>query len=111
MKTKLGFCSVVLLVVLFVSCVTGQYMEQKQPDNAQVLGAIQSTFYVTGAFRYRRTINMQAYINLLAEAQKQYPDTMIDIRDISWVIGQSDAANNNYGYTAIGKVIKRAASE
>jgi hypothetical protein len=43
----------------------------------------------------------------LAEAQNKYPDINIDIRDIAWAIGQGDAANNNYEYTAIGKVIKK----
>jgi hypothetical protein len=78
----------------------------KPSENAEVLGLVQSTFYVTGAFRYRQTVNRQAYISLMVEAQKKYPDDIVDIRDISWVIGQGDAANNNYEYTAIGKVVK-----
>ena len=105
MKTKLRIFSVILVIGFFSSCVTGQYMELKQSEQTDVLGTVQSTFNVTGSFRYRKIINTQAYITLLTEAQKQYPDVNIDIRDISWVIGQSDTANNNYEYTAIGKVV------
>ncbi|AEF85225.1 putative lipoprotein [Treponema primitia ZAS-2] len=107
MKTKFGMFFLLVLVVISVSCATGQYMEMKSKENAEVLGLVQSTFLVSGSFRYRSTINTQAYITLLAEAQNKYPDINIDIRDISWAIGQGDAANNNYEYTAIGKVIKQ----
>ena len=78
----------------------------KSSERAEIIGTVNSTFYVNGSFRYRSTINKQAYISLMAEAQKQYPDAIVDIRDISWAIGQGDAANNNYEYSAIGKVIK-----
>jgi len=106
MKTKLSIISMVVLVFLMVSCATGEYMTMKPSEQTNVLGNVQSSFYVTGAFRYRSTINKQAYISLMAEAQNKYPDFNIDIRDISWVIGKADAANNNYEYVAIGKVIK-----
>jgi hypothetical protein len=43
----------------------------------------------------------------LAEAEKKYPDILVDVRDISWAIGAGDAANNNYVYNATGKVIKK----
>jgi hypothetical protein len=43
----------------------------------------------------------------LAEAGKKYPDILVDVRDISWVIGEGDSANNNYVYTATGKVVKK----
>jgi len=106
MRTKPGILSVILLIGLLVSCATGEYMPMRSSEHAEVLGAVRTTFLVTGAFRYRSAINRQAYISLMAEAQKKYPDTLVDIRDISWVIGQGDAANNNYEYSAIGKVIK-----
>jgi len=106
MNTKLRIFSVILLTGLLVSCVTGDYMTMKSSEHAEVLGTIQSTFNVTGSFRYRRTINRHAYISLMAEAQKQYPDLIVDIRDITWAIGQGDSANNNYEYSAMGKVIK-----
>ena len=106
MKTKFGILSVMVLTGLLVSCVTGEYMAMKPHERAEVLGIVQSNFLITGSFRYRRSINRQAYISLMAEAQKQYPDVITDIRDISWAIGQGDAANNNYEYSAIGKVIK-----
>jgi hypothetical protein len=106
MKTKMWVLSVIVLVGLLGSCATGEYMVLKKSEQADVLGTVHSTFYVTGAFRYRSTINRQAYISLMAEAQKQYPDIVVDIRDISWAIGQGDAANNNYEYSAIGKVIR-----
>jgi hypothetical protein len=106
MKTKLGVLSVILITGLLVSCVTGDYMAMKSKEQADVLGTVQSTFIITGAFRYRRVINRQAYISLLAEAQNKYPDFIVDVRDISWAIGQGDAPNNNYEYSAIGKVIR-----
>jgi hypothetical protein len=104
MKTKFGMPLLFVLTGLFVSCVTGEYMKLNSKENAEVLGYVQSTFFVNGSFRYRNTINTQAYITLLAEAQNKYSDINIDIRDIAWAIGQGDAANN-YVYTAIGKVI------
>ena len=108
MKLKFRIFSVVVLIGLLSSCVTGEYMSMKQAERTEVIGTVQSTFHVTGAFRYRRVINRQAYISLMAEAQKQYPDIIVDIRDISWAIGGGDAPNNNYEYSAIGKVIKLA---
>jgi hypothetical protein len=106
MKAKWEFFSILVLTTLLISCVTGQYMEMKPAENVEVLGTIQTTFYVNGSFRYRRTINSQAYITLLTEAQKQFHDINIDIRDISWVIGRQIDASNNYEYSAIGKVVK-----
>ena len=108
MKKVYCFAAVILLTGLLGSCVTGNYMELKSNDQAVVLSTVQSTFYVNGAFRYRKTINRQAYINLMAEAQEKYPGENVDIRDISWVIGrQIDSASNNYEYNAIGKIIRR----
>ena len=106
MKTMLGIFWVILLVGLLVSCATGDYMTMKSSENAEILGVVRTTFNVTGSFRYRSTINRNAYISLMTEAQKQYPGIIVDIRDISWAIGQGDAASNNYEYSAIGKVIK-----
>jgi hypothetical protein len=83
-------------------------MQLKQAENVKVLGTVQSTFVITGSFRYRQVINKQAYISLLTEAQNRYPDINVDVRDIEWVIGKQDTANNNYEYTALGKVIKLA---
>jgi hypothetical protein len=96
-----------VLTGLFISCATGEYMKMSSKENAEVLGFVQSAFLVTGSFRYRSVINTQAYITLLAEAQNKYPNINIDVRDITWAIGQGDAAHNNYEYTAIGKVIKK----
>jgi len=106
MKTKLMFLSVVLLAGLMMSCTTGQYMTLKSVDNVDILGIIHTTFSITGAFRYRSVINAQAYMSLLAEAQKVYSG-VIDVGDITWAIGKSDTANNNYEYTAVGKVVRK----
>jgi hypothetical protein len=106
MKIKFRFFSFILLAGLLVSCTTGQYLEMKPLEHVEVLGTVQAVFYVSGAFRYRNAINRQAYIALQAEAQKKYPDDIIDIRDIIWAIGSVDAANNNYEYSAAGKVIR-----
>jgi hypothetical protein len=43
----------------------------------------------------------------LAEAEKKYPDILVDIRDISWAIGGGDSAYNIYVYNVTGKVIKK----
>ena len=106
MKTKFMVLSLVLLTVVFISCTTGQYMTLKSAENVEVLGTVQTTFNITGSFRYRKVINNQAYMHLLAEAQKVYSG-VIDIADITWAIGQTDTSNNNYEYTAVGKVIRR----
>jgi hypothetical protein len=106
MKTKLGFFLVIVLTCLLISCATtGEYMALRSSEQAEILGTVQSTFFINGGFRYKNTVNRQSYITLLAEAQKKYPDINVDIRDISWAIGTLDYANN-YEYTAIGKVIK-----
>ena len=103
---KLGLLifSLVLVVSLF-SCATGQYMNRKANENTE-LGIVKTTFEISGAFRYRQAINSQAYMNLLAEAQKEYPG-LVDVRDITWAIGKTDTANNNYEYTAVGTVIRK----
>ena len=106
MKAKFKVFSVLLVTVLLVSCVTGDYMAMKSSEHTEVLGMTQATFNINGAYRYRRTINMNAYFALMAEAQKQYPDIDVDVRDISWAIGQGDSVNNNFEYSAIGKVVK-----
>ena len=105
-KKILGCFFFLALVVSLFSCATGQYMNMRGNENAEVLGIVKTDFGITGSFRYRRAINNQAYMNLLAEAQKEYSG-VVDICDIKWAIGKSDTANNNYEYTAIGKVIKK----
>ena len=94
------------LVASLLSCATGQYMGLKAGEKTEVLGITRTSFEISGAFRYRRAINNQAYMNLLSEAQKEYPG-LVDIRDITWAVGKSDTANNNYEYTAIGTVIRK----
>ena len=107
MKVKFEILAGFIITGLLVSCVTGDYMAMKSSESIEVLGIVQTTFNVTGAFRYRSTINRHAYISLMAEAQRQYPGIILDIRDITWAIGKGDASNNNYEYSAIGKVIKK----
>ena len=105
-KKIVGFFLTSMVIALLFSCTTGNYMALKSNERVEVLGTVHTTFIVTGSFRYKSVINNQAYINLLAEAQKEYSGN-IDIRDITWVIGESSAADNNYTYTALGKVIRR----
>ena len=105
-KKMFGCFFLAALIVSMLSCTTGQYMNLRDNENTEVLGIVKTDFSINGSFRYRRAINSQAYMNLLAEAQKEYSG-VIDIRDITWAIGKSDTANNNYEYTAIGKVIKK----
>ena len=105
-KKIVRFFLTAMLIALLFSCTTGNYMTLKSNEKVEVLGTVHTTFAVTGSFRYKSVINNQAYINLLAEAQKEYSGN-IDIRDITWVIGESSASDNNYTYTAMGKVIKR----
>ena len=92
------------LIACFSSCTTGRYMTLKNKENVEVVGNVSASFVITGAFRFRSVINTQAYINLLGEAQKEYQGE-IDVRDINWVIGEN-LENNNYTYTAIGKVVR-----
>jgi hypothetical protein len=106
MNSKCRILLLALFTGLLMSCATGQYMQMKSAEQAEVLTTVQSSFVITGSFRYRSAINMQAYISLLAEAQKKYPDTNIDIRDISWAIGKQLDVPNNYEYVTTGKVIK-----
>jgi len=106
MKTTIRISAILLLTGILFACATGEYMQMNPSEHAEVLGIVQTTFNVTGAFRYRSTINKHSYISLMAQAQQQYPGLNIDIRDISWAIGGGDAANNTYEYSAIGKVIK-----
>jgi len=107
MKIKSGLFYLVLFAVIacLFSCVTGQYMSLSKNENAEILGTVSTVFRVTGSFRYKKVINTQAYMSLLAEAQKVYPGN-IDVKDITWVIGEGDSENNNYRYTAVGKVIR-----
>ena len=107
MKVNLGILTVITITGMLASCVTGDYMIMKSLESVKVLGIVQTTFNVTGSFRYRSTINRNAYISLMTEAQRKYPEIIVDIRDISWVIGKGDTSNNNYEYSAIGKVIKK----
>ena len=95
-----------VLLVFLLSCATGQYMSMRSSEKADALGIVKTDFSITGSFRYRRAINSLAYMNLLAEAQKEYSGG-IDVRDITWAIGKSDTANNNFEYTAIGTVIRK----
>jgi len=94
------------LIVSLFSCTTGQYMTLHKGEDVEILGSISTDFLITGSFRYKKVINTQAYFHLLAEAQKTYSGN-IDVRDISWVIGEGDSVNNNYQYTAIGKVVRQ----
>ena len=105
-KKFVGYFLTSMLIALLLSCTTGNYMTLKSGEKVVVLGIVQTTFTVTGAFRYRSVINNQAYINLLAEAKKEYSGE-IDIRDITWVIGEGSTTDNNYSYTAMGKVIRK----
>ena len=104
-RVSVFFVMLVLIVCLF-SCTTGQHMTLHRNENPEILGIVSTDFTITGSFRYKRVINTQAYIHLLTEAQKEYPGN-IDVRDISWAIGGGDSANNNYQYSAIGKVIRK----
>ena len=108
MKTvKKGICLILVVIVFFLaSCTTGQYLALGKNENTEILGTVSAEFPVTGSFRYKKVINTQAYIHLMAAAEEKYSGN-IDVRDITWVIGQGDAANNNYLYTAIGKVIRK----
>ena len=103
---KTWFWFSLLAVVFFLSsCATGQYMSIGNNEKVEVLGTVRTTFVITGSFRYRNAINNSAYIHLLDEAQKQYPG-VVDVRDITWSIGQM-LENNNYEYSAVGKVIRK----
>ena len=109
MKGKRFFGCVVVLALIgsMASCVTGTYMSLHKGESAGILGSVNADFTITGSFRYRKVINTQAYMHLLTEAQKEYPGIIVDVRDISWAIGEGDSASNNYSYTAVGTVIRK----
>lgn len=81
-------------------------MESRSNRNVEALGIVQTTFVVSGSLRYRSVINNQAYMHLLAEAQRTYDDP-IDIRDITWTVGKGNPFTNNYEYTAIGTAVRK----
>ena len=93
------------LAVCFFSCTIGEYMSLKDNENAEILGIVKTDFQISGSFRYRKAIDSQAYMNLLVQAQKEYGNN-VDVRDITWAIGKTDTANNNYEYTAVGKAVR-----
>jgi hypothetical protein len=96
-----------LIMGLAVSCAsTGQYMALSKDET--VIGHVESTFMVRSSLFFlqsaKDTVNTQAYIHLMEEAGKRYPDN-IDIRDIVWVTGQS-VDNQNTEVSATGKVVQ-----
>jgi hypothetical protein len=98
----IGIVLILLAVGLLFSCVTqGQFKPASASDDAAVVGTVSASF--TTSSISKEAVNSQAYIALMAEAQKTYSGN-IDIRDITWVVGQSDGQNREYA--AIGKVIR-----
>jgi hypothetical protein len=97
-----GILPALLAVGLLFSCVTqGQYKPANASDNAAVVGTVSASFITSSISK--DAVNSQAYIALMAEAQKTYSGN-IDIRDITWVIGKTDEQNREYA--AIGKVTR-----
>ena len=56
MKVKFGILAGFIITGLLASCVTGDYMAMKPSENVEVLGIVQTTFNVTGAFRDRKSV-------------------------------------------------------
>ncbi|GHV95613.1 hypothetical protein AGMMS50293_19330 [Spirochaetia bacterium] len=92
----------VMLVGLFVSCLTGQYKPLKASANTEVLGTIQTSFTMQRVTR--QAINTQSYIHLMEAASQKYQGNF-DVVDITWAIGRQ-MNDGNTEYTATGKVIK-----
>jgi len=107
MKTKLVL-AVLLLTIFAVSCsTTGEYLPLSKDET--VIGTAQASFIVRSSFfsmkKVRDAINTEAYIKLLDAAERKYPNSGIDIRDIVWVTGrQVDPQNTEIA--AAGKVIQ-----
>jgi len=109
MKTTIKLILAALLLTAAVaSCsTTGEYMPLSNGET--VIGTAQASFSVRSSFfsmkKVRDAINTEAYIKLLEAAERKYPNSYIDIRDIVWVTGrQVDPQNTEIA--AAGKVIQ-----
>jgi hypothetical protein len=106
-KTALAL-AVLLLTIFVVSCsTTGEYLPLT--SNETVIGTVQTTFAAQSSFffmkKVRDAINTEAYIMLMEAAERKYPDSNIDIRDIVWVTGKS-VDYQNTEIVATGKVVQ-----
>lgn len=109
MKSAIKFIlTAFILISVTVSCsTTGEYKPLSNGET--VIGTTQVSFNVRSSFftmkKVRDAINTEAYIKLLEAAERKYPNSNIDIRDIVWVTGrQVDPQNTEI--VAAGKVIQ-----
>jgi hypothetical protein len=109
LKNTLYVLAILPLTAFAASCLTtGKYMPLK--DGEAVIGTVQETLIVRSTFffllRVQDAINTESYIKLLEAAERKYPNSNIDIRDIVWVTGETTDYNLNTKIFVTGKVIR-----
>jgi phage terminase large subunit-like protein len=109
LKKTIYVLAALLPITLAVSCsTTGEYMPLK--DGETVIGTVQETLIVRSTFfnmkKVQDGVNTEAYIKLLEAAERKYPKSNIDMRDIVWVTGEKTADNMNTKIFVTGKVIR-----
>jgi hypothetical protein len=114
LKKTVYALTVLLLTILAAACsTTGEYMPLK--DGEVVIGTVQETLIVRSTFfslkKVQNGINTEAYIKLLEAAERKYPNSNIDIRDIVWVTGEKTDDNLSTKIFVTGKVIKVGSEE
>jgi phage terminase large subunit-like protein len=113
-KKTIYVLTVLLLTAFAASCsTTGEYMPLKDGD--VVIGTVQETLIVRSTFFFMKKvqdgINTEAYIKLLEAAERKYPNSNLDIRDIVWVTGEKTSDNMNTKVFVTGKVIRVGSAE
>jgi hypothetical protein len=114
LKKTIYVLTVLLLIALAAACsTTGEYMPLK--DGETVIGTVQETLIVRSTFfnlkKVQDGVNTEAYIKLLEAAERKYPNSNIDIRDIVWVTGEKTSDNMNTKIFVTGKVIRVGSEE
>ena len=109
-KTKLALVALVL-TILAASCTSsGQYTPLSSDET--VTGTIQTVFEVSSIFFFRKrtgsnAISIEAYKHLLEAAERKYPNSIIDVRDVSWFSKPHNPKTATIiEIYAIGKVIR-----
>jgi hypothetical protein len=107
-KKTVCILAVLLLTTLAASCTsTGNYMPLKEGET--IIGTVQTTFVVQSTSVVSKSgkdaLNRQAYAKLLETAERKYPNSNIDIRDIEWVTGNT-VENTKTEIFATAKVIR-----
>jgi hypothetical protein len=78
-------------------------------EGETIIGTVQTTFNVQSTSVVSKSgkdaLNRQSYIKLLEAAERKYPNSNIDIRDVEWVTGNT-VDNTKTEIFATAKVIQ-----